>query len=47
MAVGAMVLVFGILATRKAAKKRLSVKKPSLASQYQLMDPKTGRTPKS
>jgi hypothetical protein len=46
LAAGALVVVFGLLATRKAAKRRRSTRKPSLASQYQLVDPKTGRTPK-
>lgn len=47
LAAGALVVVFGILATRKAAKNRIGSKKPSLASQYQWVDPKTGRTPQS
>jgi hypothetical protein len=44
LAVGAMVVVFGLLATRKGAKKRYAAKKPTLASQYQWTDPKTGRS---
>ena len=44
LAVGALVVVFGLLATRKGAKKRLSTRKPSLASQYQSTHPKTGRS---
>jgi|SRR5665213_283520 len=44
LAVGALVVVFGLLATRKGAKKRYSARKPSLASQYQWTDPKTGRS---
>lgn len=46
-AAGALVVVFGLFATRKAAKKRLSARNTSLASQYQWVDPKTGRTPQS
>lgn len=45
LAMGALVVIFGLLATRKAAKKRLSAKNPSLASRYQWTDPKNGRTP--
>jgi len=45
LAAGALVVLFGLLATHRAAKRRLSSKKPSLASQYQWVDPKTGRTP--
>lgn len=47
LAAGVLVVVFGLLATRKAAKRRLTSKSPSLASQYQWVDPKTGRTPNS
>jgi|SRR5271170_545176 len=43
LAFGAFVVMFGLLATRKAAKKRLSARNTSLASQYQSVDPKTGR----
>jgi drug/metabolite transporter (DMT)-like permease len=42
---GALVAVFGLLATRKAAKRRQTEKNPSLASQYQWVGPKTGRPP--
>jgi len=45
LAAGALVVLFGLLATRKGAKKRYTSKKPSLASQYQWTDPKTGRSP--
>ena len=44
LAAGVIVVVFGLFATRKAAKKRLKLKNPSMASQYQWVDPKTGRT---
>lgn len=44
LATGALVVVFGLLATRKAAKNRLNARKPSLASQYVWTDPKTGRS---
>jgi hypothetical protein len=44
MAAGALVVVFGLLATRKAAKKRVSARNPSLASQYHMVDPKTDRS---
>jgi hypothetical protein len=43
VAAGALVAVFGLLATRKAAKKPLA-NTPSIASQYQWVDPKTGRS---
>ena len=43
LAVGVLVVVFGLLATRKAAHMRLSKRKPSLASQYHSADPKHGR----
>jgi hypothetical protein len=46
LALGVLVVVFGLLATRRAAKYRLTTK-PSLASQYQWVDPKTGRSPQS
>jgi len=45
LAIGVLVVVFGLLATRKAAKKRLSARGTSLASQYHWVDPKTGRSP--
>jgi hypothetical protein len=44
LAVGALVVVFGLLATRRAAKRRSTIKH-SLASQYHWVDKKTGRTP--
>jgi hypothetical protein len=44
LAAGALVAVFGLLATRKAAKRRLSARNHSLASQYQWVDPKTGHS---
>ena len=47
LALGAMVVIFGLLATRKAAKRRMTARNPSLASKYQWVDPKTGRTPGS
>jgi hypothetical protein len=47
LAAGSLVVVFGLLATRKAAKRRFTAKNPSLASQYQWVDPKAGRTPPS
>jgi hypothetical protein len=46
LALGALVVIFGLLATRKSAKKQGSTRHQSLASQYQIMDPKSpGRTP--
>jgi hypothetical protein len=42
LAAGALVVVFGLLATRKSQKMRLSKRKPSLASQYHPVDPKYG-----
>jgi hypothetical protein len=47
LAAGVLIVVFGLLATRKAAKRRLTASKSSLASQYQWVDPKTGRPPNS
>jgi len=44
LAVGALVVVFGLLATRKAAKRRLTPRH-SLASQYHWVNPKSGRSP--
>jgi len=44
LALGTLVVVFGLLATRKSAKRRASSKKTSLASRYQWTDPKTGRS---
>ena len=46
LAVGTLVVVYGLLATRKAAKRRLTTKH-SLASQYHWDNPETGRTPPS
>jgi hypothetical protein len=45
LAAGTIVVVFGLLATRKAAKKRLRQGKPSLASQYHWVDPHSEATP--
>ena len=47
LAAGVLIVVFGLLATRKAAKRRLTPSKSSLASQYQWVDPKSGRSPNS
>jgi len=47
LALGALVVLFGLLATRRAAKKKISTGHRSLASQYHLTDPKSGRAPKS
>jgi nitric oxide reductase large subunit len=47
LALGAMVVIFGLLATRKAAKRRLTASHGSLASRYEWVDPRTGRTPRS
>lgn len=47
LALGALVVLFGLLATRKAAKKRLTASNTSLASNYHWVDPMTGRTPLS
>jgi hypothetical protein len=47
LAAGVVVVVFGLLATRKGAKKRLTARNSSIASQYQWVDPKTGRKPQS
>jgi hypothetical protein len=47
LAAGALVVLFGLLATRKASNNRLSKRKPSLASQYHWVDPRKGDTPES
>ncbi len=47
LALGSMVVIFGLLATRKAAKRRLTASHGSRASRYQWVDPRTGRTPRS
>jgi hypothetical protein len=47
LAAGVLVVVFGLLATRKAQHMRLSKRKPSLASQYHLADPKNERPAQS
>ena len=47
LAAGALVVVFGLLATRRAAKYRHTAKNPSLASQYHLVDPKNARPPQT
>jgi len=46
LATGVLVVLFGLLATRKAAKRRLT-SKHSLASQYHWVDPNAERTPPS
>jgi hypothetical protein len=46
LAVGVLVVVFGLLATRKAAKRRLTTTH-SLASQYHWDDPTSERRPPS
>ncbi len=47
LAAGALVVVFGLLATRRAAKNRHTTRNPSLASQYHYGDPKNARQPDS
>jgi hypothetical protein len=43
LAAGAMVVIFGLLSTRKASnKRRAAARNPSLASQYHALDPNTG-----
>lgn len=44
LALGVLVVVFGLLATRKSRKRRLA-NKPSLAKNYVWVDPVTGRGP--
>lgn len=46
LALGAMVVIFGLLSTRKS-KKRRSRRKPSTASTYVWKDPATGKGPMS
>jgi hypothetical protein len=43
LAAGLLVVIFGLLATRKASNKRQAARNPSLASQYHAVDPKSGR----
>jgi hypothetical protein len=45
LAAGTLVVVFGLLATRRSQHMRLSKRRPSLASQYNPADPKNGRVP--
>jgi hypothetical protein len=45
LAAGALVVVFGLLATRRSAKNRHTAKNPSMASQYHYVDPKNARPP--
>jgi hypothetical protein len=47
LALGALVVLFGLLATRRSKTKQTSARHHSLASQYHLTDPKTGRAPPS
>jgi drug/metabolite transporter (DMT)-like permease len=47
LAAGALVVVFGLLATRRASNHRNASKNPSLASQYHYVDPKNARPPES
>ena len=47
LALGTLVVLFGLLATRKAAKRQTSARHRSLASQYHLTDPKSGLPPRS
>jgi hypothetical protein len=42
LAAGAMVVIFGLLSTRKASNKRAAARNPSLASQYHAVDPPPG-----
>jgi hypothetical protein len=46
LALGVMVVIFGLLSTRKA-KKRRTKRKPSTASTYVWKDPVTGKGPMS
>ena len=47
LAAGALVVIFGLLATRKASNRRATAKNPSLASQYHAVDPTLGRASRS
>jgi hypothetical protein len=47
LAAGALVVVFGLLATRRASNNRHTSKNPSLASQYHSADPRNARAPES
>ena len=42
LAAGVLTVVFGLLASRRASKRRSTTKNPSLASQYQWVNPKAG-----
>lgn len=47
LALGLTVVIFGLLATRRAAKRRSKNRNPSLASQYHAVEHVTGRGPTS
>jgi hypothetical protein len=47
LAAGALVVVFGLLATRRASNRRQATKNPSLASQYHYADPRHAKPPES
>src|SRR5580704_13672459 len=47
LAAGVLVVVFGLLATRRASNNRHASKNPSLASQFHYADPKNARPPES
>jgi hypothetical protein len=45
LALGLIVVIFGLLSTRRAAKRRTKNRNPSLASQYHPVEHATGRGP--
>jgi hypothetical protein len=45
LALGLIVVIFGLLSTRRSVKRRLKNRNPSLASQYHPVDHVTGRGP--
>ncbi len=45
LALGLTVVIFGLLATRRAAKRRTKNRNPSLASQYHPVESANGRSP--
>jgi hypothetical protein len=42
LALGLIVVIFGLLSTRRAVKRRSKIRNPSLASQYHVFDHTTG-----
>jgi hypothetical protein len=45
LALGLIVVIFGLLSTRRAVKRRSKIRNPSLASQYRAVDRPSERGP--